>query len=194
MDCTAGKKLWDRFSNSDEIYVITSVISIDPFDTKGETKVRTEKHPLTKSYYSDVDTGEKRNGPIATIFNGPASNISLVASVVEQDDGSPDAYKDEVDVIVKAAVAVAVSLGVDPTLASELSPLISWAVNSLLGSDDDLISDEYTTLSWSELIAHVNHTPKTSESLGGIPYHFYSEHEGDGASYFVFYGARYIRS
>lgn len=80
---------WDRFSNSDEIYAVSSAVVIGP---DGSNSVRTEKHPVDRDSYGDVDSNESRIGPVAACWQGSADLVSLSATVLEHDEGDPDEY------------------------------------------------------------------------------------------------------
>jgi hypothetical protein len=184
---------WDRGTTADEIYVVSSIVAIDPFNPSAEAVVRTEKHPLTQPYYSDVDDGETRDGPLAICWSGPASNLSLIVSVMEVDEGDPEAYKEEIHTIVGAAVAVAKLLG-GPAWIVALEPLVVWGINELVGSSDDKIADVYRVLPWSDVIRYVNTRPTTDSTMKNIPYHFFTTHNGSGANYRALFGCRTVRN
>ena len=59
------------------------------------------------SWYSDIDSGEERIGPVAAAWQGNSDPVSLTVVVFEHDQGDPDVYKEQIDDIVKAAIAVA---------------------------------------------------------------------------------------
>ena len=104
---------WDSWG-SDEIYIVTSAVSITP---AGQNLVRTERHPITNGQsgeYGSVDSHDTRIGPVAACWNQPVANtqlgMSLTTVVFEHDKGDPDAYRDEVDDAVKLAIAIATYL------------------------------------------------------------------------------------
>ena len=55
---------------SDEIYVITNTI----VQVNGTNVVRTERHPLTKDSFKDIDNGEFRVGPLAACYRAHQRN------------------------------------------------------------------------------------------------------------------------
>ena len=89
---------WDGATNSDEIYLITTVIGVDD---NGQNVVRTERHPLTTTCYSDVDTGESRVGPVAAVWQGKNEPISLMVHCFEHDYGDPNKYKAEIELAAR---------------------------------------------------------------------------------------------
>ena len=191
---------WDGLTNSDEVYVITSAVHIDP---DGGNSVRTVRHPVsnTQTHYEDVDDVEERIGPVAAAWEGNSDPLSLSVFVFEQDYGDPDKYKDDVDAIVKAAIAALVAAY--PVLAplELLSGTISDAVNWLLDTGDDLISTEtvilpnavlemYSTQGYT--IAYQGYKlnitfPKVTvvPFMTHLQYHFVTEHKGSGADYII---------
>lgn len=123
----------------DEPYVITSVAEIT---RDGQNVVRTERHPIgSPKHYSDLSDGKFRDGPLAAC-HGPAlpNDISLTCTFFEQDYGDPDEYKDEIDLIVTAALAIAIfyygGAGTKAILAA-IKPLMVELINWLLPTADD---------------------------------------------------------
>jgi hypothetical protein len=190
---------WDRGSWSDEPYLITSAVHIQ---ADGQNVVRTETHPVTGDhYYDDVDDTDERIGPVAASWAGYADPVSLVVSVFEHDDGDPDAYHDEVDAIVKAAIAVATYFYPPAAALAALSGIIGDAFNWLLGSGDDLISTEtvvlpqallesystqgYTGVYQGYKIVWSGTQVKLVPFMTHLNYHFITEHKGSGADYVV---------
>jgi hypothetical protein len=183
----------DRWSNSDEVYVITSVVTVTP---DGENLHRSEKHPLTRSHYGDVDDGESQSGPVAACWAGRLGSldqrVSLVSTVWEHDDGDPDAYKAEIDAVLGAAAAIVCY--VKPPLcgvAITLQPVLKWVIKSVIGSGDDLIADAYRTITKSEFLEYEASPLKKDPDWDSIPYHFYTQHKGGGADYRVLFRCRY---
>jgi len=199
---------WDRFSNSDEIYIVTVATHIQA----GQTVNRKERHPanVNDDWYGDVDTNETRIGPVAAVWFGFTGIVSITTVVFEHDEGDPDAYRDEVETWVKAAFAVAKyfwpegkALFENEDLVDALSDGINWA----LGSGDDTIESVYTVLEVGELerysrtrLLHVwdyRTVPDTSTPSpwdtkkdwydSGLEYHFKTTHRGGGAGYVVAY-------
>lgn len=136
------------FSNSDEVYAVTSTVSLA---ADGSNVVRTEKHPTDRLAYDDVDKGEERLGPVAYCWQGPmpvAQAVSLSVIAYERDYGDPDKYRDEIDALVKAGILVVAWLtgaGAAATAVLEaLSGTITDAINWLLDTDDDQIDIAHT--------------------------------------------------
>jgi hypothetical protein len=186
---------WDGLSNSDEPYVLTSVVEIA---SDGENKVHTERHPFSQASYQDVDTGNWRSGPIAACWHGSPTDISLISVLMEQDKGDPDYYKHELHLIVKAAAAYAASQGVP--VPDFIQDLVVDSINWVLDPADDLIDTAYRTLSESRLrraaalpthmirgTRKVYQWPNVveKEDITDVPAHFETEHNGSGAHYVV---------
>jgi len=189
---------WDRFSNSDEIYLVTSAVHIG---RDGKNVIRTERHPLAQgmNYYEDVDAAEVRVGPIAACWheNTDIDVVSLTVVATEHDEGDPNAWKDEIDTLVKAAVAVGVALGAPGWIAS-LGPAIAEAINWVVDTDDDPIETQTVVLPRDLLEAYAGQwvSPYIGYKLAGtignftlqpvvtdMYYHFITTHKGGGATY-----------
>ncbi|RWR24277.1 hypothetical protein D8Y24_05610 [Agrococcus lahaulensis] len=176
---------WDWVSWADEIYVITSAVHVE----NGENVVRTERHPVAddERWYEDVDSDEARLGPIAACWHGRADTVSLTAVVMEHDMGDPDAYREEIDALVKAALAVLAYFYPPAALAQLLSSTITDAVNWLLDTADDPI--ETQTVVHSSGMLEALSTSYRGTYLGegqrhtGLEYHFLTNHAGGGARY-----------
>lgn len=182
---------FDRWSGSDEIYVVTSAVVVAP---DASNPVRTEKHPLDRESYGDVDTNDARVGPVAACWGGSSDLVSLTALVVERDDGDPDAYREDIDTIVKVAVALGILYfgaggALSPAVLAGLTEIIGDLVNWFFGSGDDPIGARTVILSRADLDAYARRTPVQFLSSGapptGIFQHFVTEHGGGGAVYVV---------
>jgi hypothetical protein len=190
---------WDRFSNSDEIYIITSAVHI----AQDHNHVKTERHPVsaTQKYYDDVDSYEERIGPVAATWVGNSDPLSLTVAVFEQDYGDPDKYKDDIDTLVKGAIAALIILYPKLAPLTLLSGHISDAINWFIDTGDDLISTETIILprllleSYSTQGYTVQH--QGYKLQGSIPnlkvvplttnlhHHFLTRHKSNGADYIV---------
>jgi len=176
---------WDGFSNSDEIYLVTSAVHID---ASGQNVVRTERMPVGPGdeWYGDVDSGEVRVGPTAACWHGNSDPVSLTVAVFEYDNGNPDAYKAEIDAAVKAAIAIAAAYYAGVAILEKASGLISDAINWLIDTGDDLIQTQTVVnprsiLEWyagHTVSVYVDHNKSTS-----LPFHFITTHHGGGATY-----------
>jgi hypothetical protein len=132
------------FSNSDEVFAVTSVVSINPDGFNAQPRV--ENHPNDQTAYQDVDKGEVRLGPVARCWEGPMPDgqvVSLTVIAWEHDYGDPDKYRDEIDALVKAGILATAWLtgaGVAATAVLEaLSGTITDGINWILDTDDDQI-------------------------------------------------------
>jgi len=133
--------------SSDEPYVITSGVFIEG----GENKIQSEIHPVgdPDQHYGDVDSGEFRVGPIAACWSGLAQEVSIVSVVMENDEGDPEAFREEIETAVAAAAAVALFFGY-----SVPESLQDFAVDGLLwliGSGDDEIGTDIAVLTAGKL-------------------------------------------
>lgn len=188
---------WDGGSGSDEMYFVTSAV------LASTNEVHTVRHPLGhETHYGDVDTDEVRIGPVAVVWKGDADVVSLVVTAFEHDHGDPDAYRDEVDVLVKATIVVLTKLYTPAALLALFHESITDLVNWLLGTGDDLVSVETVVLPRAvlELYAgqvhglYVAQVRRPSIRNGQIvwgyqplvtnlPYHFTTVHKGGGGHY-----------
>lgn len=192
---------WDQGSWDDEVYLITSAVHID---ADGNNIVRTERHPATQdeSFYDDVDSGEERIGPVAAVWQGNSDPVSVTVVVFEHDQGDPDAYKEEIDTLVKAAIAILSKIYPPAAVLALISDTITDGINWLIDTDDDIISTEtvvlprvllelYSTQGFHSFhfgqrldISHfpqITIVPVTTHLL----YHFITTHRGGGANYVV---------
>lgn len=188
---------WDGSSGSDEIYFVTSAV------LASTNAVQTLRHPLGhENHYGDVDTDEARIGPVAVVWEGNTDVVSLVVTAFEHDHGDPDVYRDEVDVLVKATIAVVSKLYPAAAVLALFSESITDVINWLLGTGDDLVSVEMVVLPRALLELHAGygrgpyiakvkrplvrhgHTVWYYESLAtNLLYHFTTVHKGGGAHY-----------
>ena len=169
----------DEFSESDEIYLITIVTTIE----SGKVVVRTEKHPVGMNVYEEVDQGASFAGPIAPCYSGSLRDLSIAVLLREHDEGDPNAFRDKVDGVVQAgAAALALVSGVMlPVVAEEL---IVDAVNALIGSEDDLIAQVSRTFTGRELVLEMQKPPVRERD---VAFTFFTDHRGEGATYKVYF-------
>ena len=192
---------WDRGSWQDEPYVLTSVVHIA---ANGENVVRSERHPFSETSYNDVDSGDSREGPVAACWKGRATEISLISVLMEHDEGDPNAYKDELTVIVNAAADIAEQQGWYDAPDS-LKELLVDGLNWLLGPGDDVVDTVFRTISPSQLRAFARSSMRLLEGTRRyprpgyagfpdyvelrdqtkVPAHFQIDYYGDGAHYVV---------
>lgn len=199
--CNAETDLDLGFSNSDEAYVITSVVEV----ANGVNTVRTEKHPFDQVEYDGIDTGDWRTGPVAACWHGAPNEISLVCSVFERDYGDPNYYREEIDDWVTIAVEAATWYLPDEFgISDKLKELIVDGLNWLLDTDDDLIETQYRVVSRDALRLYGIIAPRALEEqrtrlvftgpwqpakvvvvtdTTDIEHHFRTVHKGGGATY-----------
>lgn len=191
---------------SDEIYVITSGLSIN---NSINHEVETLRHPLgtQSSHYKDVDSLEKRIGPVAVVYTGSPDTLSLAVVVMEHDYGDPDHYRDDVKTFVDGAIAFATYVWGPAAVLGFFEDSIVDAINWILGTGDDVIDSQVVSWERPALEALAVQTPgeyqgTKRESIpsptGGLPtfgpvvnaptglfVHFVTKHRGDGAEYVV---------
>lgn len=177
---------WDRWTTSDEIYIVTSALEID---AGGANVLRNERHPVREGqkYYGNVDTGDHENGPVAACWRGATDVVSLTVAVFENDDGDPDKYKTEVGILVAAAatvVAILFPVTAPYLVGGAIAALATDFLNSLLGSGDDLI-EALTEVITQEDLEQFSLTRALDHKGDGIKYHFVTDHQGGGAQYLV---------
>jgi hypothetical protein len=176
---------WDWASWADEIYLITSAVTIE----NGQNIVRTERHPVAESetWYSDVDSDEARLGPVAACWQGNSDPVSLTVVVMEHDEGDPDAFKEEIDAAVKAAIAVASYFYPPAAWAALLESQIADAINWLLDTADDPIETQTVVNPRGLLDLYASQNRATYLGEGqqntGLEYHFMTTHNGGGSTY-----------
>jgi hypothetical protein len=174
---------WDQGSWADEIYLITSAVHI----ADGENIVRTEHHPVDASYYEDVDSDEARIGPVAACWHGNSDPVSLTVVASEHDQGDPNAYKEEIDALVKAAIAALTPywppLGVLELFHTQIADGINW----LLDTGDDPIGVSQTVVNPRSLLewyaARYTSPYYSGGKETGLLLHFLTTHRGGGATY-----------
>ena len=195
--CRTGTGDRGIFGPSDEPYVITVAVHVDE---NGHNVERVEKHPAgdPDERYGNVDSGNWRRGPYAACWSGTAKEVSIVTVVMEHDEGDPDAYKKEIQVIVSLAVAIALANGVPihDSLKILLASFLTW----LIGSGDDEVGTEIVILdpSWLKLgaaadkptysasrqirvpIGFMGFREETVIDETDIPYSFTSHHDDEG--------------
>jgi hypothetical protein len=190
---------WDRFSGSDEIYLITSAVHIA---ADGSNVVRTERHPVAQSedWYEDVDSGEERTGPVAACWFENSDPVSLTVVVIEHDEGDPDAWKDEIDALVKAVIAVVSYFYPALAWVALLSGPITDSINWVVGTGDDPVETKTVVLPRALLEQYAGQWPYphigSRTDSGGLfgfatvvpvatnfMQHFITTHNGGGATY-----------
>ncbi|WP_105259257.1 hypothetical protein [Pseudoalteromonas sp. T1lg88] len=194
---TGDRGFW-KFSNSDEPYVTTIAVHVD---TQGQNEVREEFHPVGTDAYSDVDSGEWREGPIAAIWQGELKgDVSLVVIAMEQDEGDPNAWRDEIRLVVSAISAGLAWSGVG-AIPAAIAALLGELLNWILDTGDDEIGQDLMVLTPQSLAlfaawpanpylgrydkgeysiiaeAYVNQTEWVKTN---IPYHFTTYHDLSG--------------
>jgi hypothetical protein len=148
----------------------------------GQSVVRTEKHPVGINIYEDVDKGASFNGPIAPCYFGPPQDLSLIVTIMEQDEGDPNAFKNKIDAAAKAAAAAAASAGASiPDIAVTL---LGDLANALVGSGDDLIAQVSHSFKMSEVLEEAR-KPRMRDR--DVEFTFFTDHRGEGATYKAYF-------
>ncbi|MCG8085874.1 MAG: hypothetical protein JAZ13_09170 [Candidatus Thiodiazotropha taylori] len=189
------------FRGSDEPYVITVALEV----LNGENITRSERHPIgfQDGHYNDVDSGEHRDGPNAACWSGelPAIELSLISTVMENDEGDPNAYKEEIEVLVNvaAAIAAAFNIAVGVAIKAFVEDILLWLVDSgddELGTDVAIITPDqlrryphqYPLRRYSEDREIIRPNPfpwdfpikETVTDETSLMYHFVTQHEDSG--------------
>ena len=177
---------WDRGSWHDEIYLITSTVHLDASNTNIVSPP--EQHPMgqTEPWYTDVDSDEVRIGPVAACWRGNGDPVSLTVVLFEHDEGDPNAYKEQIDALLKAAIAIAGSI-YNPLWGLALfESSIADGINWLLDTGDDMIETQ-TVVNPRILLDYYAARYTDPYYAGtretGLLFHFTTTHRGDGATY-----------
>ena len=181
----------DRGSDSDEIYVVTSVVDT----STGETT--TMDHPRGRPpYYEDVDEGEKRDGPVRAIWSGTPANLAMFVVVREQDEGDPRLFRDSLGTIVSAAYHLSEDTTIIPPvslimlLVGGIIEISTQFLDAVFGPGDDTIDMDGFSIGAEQLREFATHA---LNSVRNRPlHHFYSIHTNRDmeARYFVMYGVQ----
>jgi hypothetical protein len=178
-----GDRGW--FGPSDEPYVITSTVHVN----NGDNVVRTERHPVgyPDKRYGDVDSGEYRNGPVSACWFGKENEVSLISTVMENDEGDPDAYKEQINALVEIGALVAKSYGVN--VPDYIKGLVVDAINWVIDSDDDVIGVESITLSPYFLKIYASQNDRNFHNNGRtVPItHDHSMYHDEDGKYYSFF-------
>lgn len=178
------------FTSSDEPYAVIGVVT-----PRGSSEIRSQ-------IYDDVDDKESRPDLIE-LYKGPPQGMTLSVLLMEHDTGDPDKYRAIVGKAVdkamdKLAPVVAKALGgvpaVGPVLAlaaSEglplLTPAISDFLNSLLGTDDEVLGWPVINITAKEMIVLSART--MNSEIKGVLFKVETPLiSSQGASYKVYFG------
>ncbi len=165
----------------DDFYLITNVIT---HNAAGDMVVKTVKHPVSGRVYESIDEDEWNavaDWPQALCWTGPAQDLSLVAFAWENDEGDPDAYKDDVHAVVVAIATAAEAAGYPiPDFAQDA---VTEVVNFLLGTEDDEIGRDGRNFTKSQLIEMADTNPWYSQPFYA---HFQTIHKENG-EYRIYY-------
>ncbi|MGB8386130.1 MAG: hypothetical protein WCG47_33665 [Dermatophilaceae bacterium] len=174
-----GETDWDQGSDSDEPYMVISVLRPDGVTSTVRSQI-----------YNDVDDGENR-ADLVELYRGPAYGIQLGMLLMEHDSGDANAVRGQVDAAVKTASAIvtaAVTAGGGPLAGLAVGaalgaagPSIVDAVNDALDTGDDPLGTQTRFLSRRELTDLVS---AVRQYVDDVEFTFQSSlFTGDGASY-----------
>ena len=188
---------YDGGTNSDEIYIITSVL--DPNDS--DRAAVTTKHPQGGAYgegdyYTELDDGNIRQGPNRNCWRsnqwgGGARDLILTVSVFEQDSGNPEETKEEISDALEAAKELCDGC---PGWLVFVLDAMDFLVDNVFSFEDDLIEKVERRIDARDIPAYANerdhdhrlrqyeHDDRT------INYHFRTRHNAhEGADYRVYF-------
>lgn len=100
----------------------------------GQAVVRTEKHPVGMNLYEDVDQGASFHGPVAPCYFGPPQDLSLIVTLMEYDEGDPNAFRDEIHGAATGLAAAGIGTGGIGAIAV---PLAAELANALIDTGDN---------------------------------------------------------
>jgi hypothetical protein len=178
----------NELSDSDEPYVIFGVVPTPPAQP---SSVRTRVYEEN----SGVDAGGTRPDYIE-LYRGLPYGMALGVVLMENDEGDPDKYLEEINQgVVAAGAAVTTALtavpAVGPFLAlasaalfEEFADDIAKVINDILGTGDDVIEKWVWNVTAKEMVTMAR-APRLN--FRGIEYHLESKLLSDGeASYKVY--------
>ncbi len=181
-----GETDWDQGSDSDEPYVILSIVTPEVNST------------VRSKVYSDVDGGEARPDLIE-LYRGKPYGMVIGTVLMENDFGNPDHYKETVKTIVNTTheaglialnfipiVGPVVSTLAD-TFITPLMPDLADAINDALDTGDDEIASGNVVLTGRQMVLLAARTQNSNHHGIG----FKAETpllSGDGASYKAYFG------
>lgn len=178
---------WDRGSDSDEIYVVVSALTLG---ADGLPVVTSTRHPMTQAYYGDVDSREKRDWPIAEVWRGTGQDLQLVVHVMEQDGGDPDAFLAAVGATWATGLGVAVLTGgialVGAALASIFETVV-WILDLVFGAADDPVGDPQSITLSAERLRQLRGSDAPPYGSTGMAAELRTRHTGGGADYRVLF-------
>ena len=176
--------------DDDEPYAVIGWIA----NTVGEVAAGS----VTTAVYGDVDDGSARPD-LLEFYNGAPYGISISVTVVEEDEGDPNRYREQINQVMqanheigqKALHAIPV---VGPFLAETLGPVLGelvpvWtdAINAIAGNADDLVGSRTITLSPRDMVMKA--ARENNREWQSIGYKFETGNiSGSGGTYNVYFG------
>jgi hypothetical protein len=179
---------WDQGSDSDEPYAIFS--SLTPYGTPWTVR---------SNVYDNVDDGIDSGDnwgplpyPLYVYGNGGpdvAQEYGCLVQFMEHDQGDPNAYKDQVDLVVKAAAA-AVTAASGVPIPDAVANAVAALVNDLLGTGDDQLGLNQCELDAGAWEFYANQ-PLTewqpAPGYGISRYHFWVNCDNGDSNYYAFF-------
>jgi len=136
----------------------------EPFFTFGVVPIVVEsKRTVQTRVYEDVEAGSSHADSME-LYRGMPLGAAVSMVLVEQDDGDPNRFRSVVEKAVNsagekttAALATVLAVGAALAIAAQIVsvvalPAITDAINSLLGSGDDLIGTSSIAVSPTDMI------------------------------------------
>ena len=173
-----GETDHDQSSGSDEIYILTTAATIG----NGQPVVRTERHPVGIGVYENVDKGGSWSGPLAACYHGPARDVSLVVTVMEHDEGDPEAYRGKIEAVVEGAALAAAAAGYPVPEWGRV--LVADLVNAALDTGDDSLGSVALSFSTAQLLATADQPPLAERD---VKHHWFTMHNGEGSTYKAYF-------
>ncbi|HKQ75090.1 MAG TPA: hypothetical protein VJ810_15445 [Blastocatellia bacterium] len=176
---------WDQGSSSDEPYVLFTMTQRfrDPWSR------RSAVYDNLPGGAGGIDSGDdfRELPPLLTLFgqggHETAEETAIVATFMEHDFGDPDKYKEEIELLVRAAQAYAAAHGIP--VPDAVANFAVDLINDLLDTDDDLIGVNTAVLS-PDAFAFYASKPLTHFKQQ-LHYHFYTYHTDGDAKYYAMY-------
>ncbi len=160
-----GEQSWvNEKGGADEPYLIVSIYT-------DEGKVATHKFPPDHAAYQKVNSGTAIPWT-ADCYHGAGGVVNMRCLLMEHDEGDPNAYRDAVDKAVKTAIkagTMAITGGTPVDPPDDSTEMLVGAINDLLGTGDDVITEGYKSFSSIEA-GQLADRPLQMED--GISYHF----------------------
>ncbi|MEX5713559.1 hypothetical protein AB1484_36515 [Parafrankia sp. FMc6] len=171
-----GETDYDGGSNSDEIYLVTTVTTYEAAWLGNGQKKPTVRSALV-GVYDDVDAGETYPDS-SILYIGNIQDMTFAATCMEQDYGDPNALKTQIQQVAQAAADAGHAAGYD--VPSWAPGLVATIGSALLGTGDDPLGTDSKVFTAADLQAMLN---QPTQHERGLAYHFFTFHNGEGSTY-----------